>query len=221
MKAKTLKPGNKHPLRLYQRPFEVCLWPAFLIALIAYISWWFWVDLPLPEIGRIFVLLVIPPAWLVYLVSLVAPSFCYVQCRPSYVVIRALFFRLAISYSRIGNIVPANFATKYPLQRQGWIENMLLEPLFHEQHSGQLTVVAVNLKQYPLPYPLLRLMFSKYMFFPPRDGLGFLFIVGNWLLLSHELEDYRDAWRARRMTRKTTVGSTVASQVLKKGERKR
>jgi hypothetical protein len=211
------RPGIRHRLRLYERQYEMLLWPSFLLAIATYILWWISYDYPVPIPGRNLVLLVSAAAWLLYLLSLIGPSFSYVQCRADYIVIRSLLFRLAISYSRIGNVVPINFGTKYPFRRQGWSQRTFLEPLFTEQGTGQLTVVAMQLKQYPMPLIFL----NRYIFFVPQDGPGFLFIVRNWMALSHEIDDYREAWRVRRAARKSKSTTSIASEIIMKGDRRR
>ncbi len=218
--ARRTRPGLKHPLRIYERFFSMFVWPSFLLAIALYVLWWISFDYPIPlPLGRAPILLVSILAWLAYIFGLIAPAFCYVQCYPNYIVISALY-PLAISYSRVGNAVPINFNTKYPLSRQSWSERNFLEPLFYEQKTGQLTVVGMQLREYPLPLPWLKLWFNKFMFFTKQDGPGFLFLVRNWMALSHEIEDYREAWRSRRFRK--TRGVSVASRVLaSKGDRKR
>jgi hypothetical protein len=145
------------------------------------------------------------------LFCLIAPNLCYVQCHADYVVVSAIY-PLAISYSRIGNAIPVDFRSKYPIRDMGWGDQSLLEPLFKEQRTGQLTVVAMHLREYPLSMLWLKLWFHKFMFFPPLDGPGFFFIVRNWMGLSHELEDFRESWRDSRTKKKTS--SSIANKVL-------
>jgi hypothetical protein len=219
MKTNRQRPGIKHRLKLYERFFSMFTWLTFLLALATYILWWISYDYPVPVIGRGVILLLSVLSWLAFLLCLIAPAFCYVQCHPDFVVVSAIY-PLAISYTRIGNTIPINFNTKYPLKQQSWSQRSFLEPLFYEQRSGELTVVGMQLSEYPLPKVWLQLWLNRYMFFPPRDGAGFLFIVRDWMLLSHELEDYRDAWRVRRNSRGLKKNS-LASEVMQKGNRKR
>lgn len=212
------KPGPKHPLRIYQRQYETLIWPAFLLAIASYILWWISFDYPLPLVGRNLILVISGAAWILYLFCLIAPALCYVQCHADYVVVSAIY-PLAISYARIGNAVPVDFRARYPINKMGWGEQSLMEPLFKEQKTGQLTVVAMHLREYPLNMLWLKLWFHRFMFFPPRDGPGFLFIVSNWMGLSHELEDFRNSWRESRTRKKST--SSIASKVLSsKGDRR-
>jgi hypothetical protein len=219
MKTNRQRPGLKHRLRLYERFFGMFVWPTGLLAIATYILWWISYDYPVPVIGRGVILLLAVLSWIAFVLSMIAPSFCYVQCHPDYVVVSAVY-PLAISYARIGNAVPINFNTKYPLNRQTWSQRTFLEPLFFEQQTGQLTVVGMQLSEYPLPKVWLRLWLNHYMFFPPREGAGFYFIVRDWMLLSQELEDFRDHWRTRRNSR-GQKGHSIAGDVLKQGGRKR
>ncbi|MBM4423007.1 MAG: hypothetical protein FJ030_06390 [Chloroflexi bacterium] len=214
------RPGRKYRLRLYERLFEMLVWPSFFLPIAFFVLWWISFDTPVPIAGRNLILIAAVVSWLLYIGSLAAPRRCYVQCHADYVLISTATYRLSISYSRVGNIVPVHFGGKYPLSRQGWSQRTFLEPLFREQATGQLTVVAMQLKKYPLPLPWLKLWFNDYMFFLRQDGAGFLFMVRDWMALSHELEDYRENWRARRSAR-GAKGVSVASRVLSKGDRRR
>ena len=210
-KSQKRRPGLKHPLRIYQRQYETMIWLAFLLAIASYILWWISFDYSLPLANHNFILVISVAAWILYLLCLIAPSQCYVQCHADYVVVSAIY-PLAISYARIGNAIPVDFRSRYPINRMGWSDQSLMEPLFKEQQTGQLTVVAMHLREYPLHMLWLKLWFHKFMFFPPKDGPGFLFIVRNWLALSHELEDFRESWRESRTKKKTS--SSIASKVL-------
>jgi hypothetical protein len=220
MASKKIRPGRKYRLRLYERLFEMLVWPSFFLPIALFVLWWISFDYPVPIVGRYLILVAAALAWLLYIGSLVAPTFCYVQCHADYVVISTATYRLSISYARVGNVVPVHFGSKYPLSRQGWSQRGFLEPLFRDQKTGQLTVVSMQLKKYPLPVPWLKLWFNDYMFFPPHDGPGFLFMVSDWMALSHELEDFRENWRARRST-KGIRRASIASEVLSKGDRRR
>lgn len=215
MAARKPPPGTRYRLRLYQRLFGMLVWPAFLLAIGAYVLWWIALDYSILSAGRGFLLLVVILSGLLYVFSLVAPVFCFVQCRADYLLVSTPFYRLTISYSRLGSITPVNFGTKYPFNQQRWSQRRFLGPLFREQKTGQLTVVSVEVKKFPLPLWWLKLWFNDYMFNP--TAAGFLFMVADWLALSHQLEDYREAWRSRR-TAKTTYAS-AASRILKGDKR--
>jgi hypothetical protein len=79
----------------------------------------------------------------------------------------------------------------------------------------------MQLKQYPMSLTLLRIFLNRYMFFVSQDGPGFYFIVRNWMALSHEIEDYREAWRMRRASRKAKGTTSIASEIIMKGDRRR
>lgn len=220
MKPRKPRPGRKHRLRLYERLFEMLAWPSFFLPMALYVLWWISFDYPVPIAGRYLILVAAVLVWLLYIFCLVAPALCYIQCQADFLVISTATYRLSISYARVGNVVPLHFGSKYPLSRQGWSQRGFLEPLFREQRTGQLTVVAMQLKKYPLPVPWLKLWFNDYMFFLPQDGPGFLFMVRDWMGLSHEIEDYRENWRARRAS-KGLRRTSIASQILSKGDRRR
>ena len=216
--AKKLRPGKRFRLRLYERLFAMLRWPAFLLAVSTYVLWWIAPDYPILSTGRDFLLIIVVISGVLWVAGLIAPALCYVQCRADYVLISTPVYRLSISYSRIGGVAAVNFGQKYPFRRQKWSQRRFLEPLFLEQRTGQLTVVAVWVKQYPLPLRWLKLWFNDYMFAP--DAPGFLFMVGDWMALSRQIDDYRDAWRERRYGKKMREAS-AAIRILTKGDKRR
>lgn len=217
MPAKKLRPGKRFRLRLYERLFAMLRWPAFLLAISAYVLWWIAPDYPILSTGRDFLLIIVVLSGALWVAGLVAPALCYVQCRADYLLIGTPVYRLSISYARIGSVTAVNFGQKYPFHRQKWSQRRFLEPLFLEQKTGQLTVVAVAVKQYPLPLRWLKLWLTDYMFAP--DAPGFLFMVRDWMALSQQIEDYRSAWRERRASRHIKETSP-ALRILKKGNKR-
>ncbi|MEK7784139.1 MAG: hypothetical protein AAB658_01780 [Chloroflexota bacterium] len=218
MPVKKLRPGKRFRLRLYERLFAMLRWPAFLLAVSAYVLWWIAPDYPILSTGRDFLLIIVVLSGALWVAGLIAPALCYVQCRADYLLISTPVYRLSISYSRIGSVTAVNFGQKYPFHRQKWSQRRFLEPLFLEQKTGQLTVVAVWVKQYPLPLRWLRLWLTDYMFAP--DAPGFLLMVSDWMALSRQIDDYRDAWRERRYGKKMREAS-AAIRILTKGDKRR
>lgn len=211
------KPGKRFRLRLYERLFAMFRWPSLLIAILTAGLWWIAPNYPLLAAGQGLLPVVPVICFVLFLAGLVGPALSYVQCHASYLLISTPFYRLSVGYSRIDMITAVNFAQAYPLSRQGWSQRRFLEPLYYEP-TGQLTVVAVWVREYPLPLRWLKLWFTDYMFTP--DSPGFLFMVNDWMALSHQIEDYRDAWRERR-ARRHTKDISPAHRILKKGDKQR
>ncbi len=217
MPAKKPRPGKRFRLRLYERLFAMLRWPSFLLAVSTYVLWWIAPDHPLLAAGQGLLPIISAICFILFIVSLIAPFLCYVQCHAKYLLISTPVYRLSVSYSRIDMVTAVNFGQQYPFSRQRWSQRRFLEPLFFER-SGQLTVVAVWVRQYPLPLRWLKLWFTDYMFAP--DSPGFLFMVNDWMGLSHQIEDYRSAWRERRAS-KHSKDVSPASRILMKGDKKR
>ena len=211
-KAKKLPPGKRHPLRVYQRRFEMLQPITFLIPILSYFLWWIAPDYGVLASGRDYLILVVIIAVIIFIGSLIAPAFCYVQCFADYLLIATPFYRMNISYLRLGQVSAVNFGTQYPLSKQKELEQLLLTPLFKEQRTGELTVVGVPVKKFPLPIRWLKFWFSRYMFMPRDPGL--LFMTPDWMGLSRELEVYRHDYLERR--RRKEVKLSPASQILAK-----
>ena len=217
MPAKKPRPGKRFRLRLYERLFEMIRWPTFLLIFASYVLWWISPDRPFLSFGRDLLLLVSAISFLLYVASLVAPTLCFVQCRADQIIISTAVYRVSISYARVSGIKPLSVGVIYPLKKQGWSQRRFLRPLFHEQKTGQLTAVGMELTKYPLPIRWLKLWFNEYMFMPGTPG--FLFIVRDWMSLSRQIEDYREQWRARHST-KVVKSVSIASEVLSKGDKR-
>lgn len=190
MNAARLKPGKKFPLLLYERFFSMVQWPSLLIAIGAGALWWFAPPLPLLASRENWLALAGGLSALLFLGAFAARFFSYVQCQPGYLLIRTPLFRVAVSYSRIQYVRSVIVKDLFPSAQQKWNQRQSIEPFLSS------TVVAVNLKGYPLDERLLKLWLNNFMF--TRDTPGFLFIVRDWMSLSREIDAYKEQWLARK-----------------------
>ncbi|MBL7062696.1 MAG: hypothetical protein ISS49_00625 [Anaerolineae bacterium] len=62
------------------------------------------------------------------------------------------------------------------------------------------TVLVVELVKYPMSKTWLRLWFSPYLLTP--NGIGFVFLVEDWMTLSRQLDESRTSWAMRRTERR-------------------
>jgi hypothetical protein len=179
--------GKHHPLLLYARLFAMLRPPAFFIALLCGVLWWFAPRIPLfsSELAQVLLLVVIVLCSLLFLYTLVGPALSYVQCRPTHLLVSTPLFRLAISYARIRNVRPVKFVPP----KLGWSQRRFLEPFLG------MTVVAVDLKSFPLNEKLLRLWLNPYMF--GGDATGFLLHTKDWMATSRDIDVHRTEWKTR------------------------
>jgi hypothetical protein len=179
--------GKRHPLLLYARLFAMLRPPAFFIALLCGVLWWFAPDIPLlnSELAQILLLVAIAVCGLLFLYTLIGPALSYAQCRPTHLLISTPLFRLAVSYSRIRNVRPVKFVP----QKLGWSQRRLLEPFLG------MTAVSVDLKGYPLNERLLRLWLNPYLF--AGDVTGFLLLTKDWMTVSRDIDVHRTEWKTR------------------------
>lgn len=166
-------------------------WPSLLIAIGAFVLWWNAPTLAFLAPFDNWLLVVVILTGFMFVASFVARYFSYVQCYPGYFRIQTPVTRIVISYQRVQQVRPIIFKEMYPPSRQRWSRRRFLEPLFG------LTAVGVNLKGYPLSERWLKLWLNDYMF--TRDTPGFLFLVGDWMSLSREIDSYRDEWLTKRI----------------------
>ena len=191
MSNKRVKPGRRYRLLLYDRLYAMVRWPSLLIAVGAYVLWW---NAPFVAFLAPFdtwLLVVVILTGLIFVGSLVARYFSYVQCYPGFIRLQTPVYRIIVSYQRVQQVRPIIFREMYPPSRQHWSQRRFLDPLF------SLTAVGVNLKGYPLSERWLKLWLNDYMF--TRDTPGFLFLVSDWMSLSREIDSYRDEWLSKRI----------------------
>jgi hypothetical protein len=180
-------PGKRQPLLLYARLFAMLRPPAFFIALLCGVLWWFASGIPLlsSDLAQTALLAVIVVCALLFVYTLIGPALSYVQCFPTYLLVSTPLFRLAVSYSRIRAVRPVQFTPR----NIRWSQRRFLEPFLG------MTVVAVDLKSYPMRENLLRLWLNSYMFAP--DVTGLLFHTVDWMATSREIDAYRTEWKTR------------------------
>lgn len=179
--------GKRHQLLLYARLFAMLRPPAFFIALLCGVLWWFAPRIPLfsSELAQVLLLVVIVLCGLLFLYTLVGPALSYVQCRPTHLLVSTPLFRMAVSYARIRNVRPVKFVPP----NLGWSQRRFLEPFLG------MTVVSVDLKSYPLNEKLLRLWLNPHMF--ASDVTGLLLLTRDWMATSRDIDAHRTAWKTR------------------------
>lgn len=183
---------KRHPLLILRRRIASWRLPALLIALACLALWWFAPDLVAPDaldLASTALLAGAAAGGLLLAYALAAPALAYVQCRPAYLLVNAVFFRLAIAYSRIRSVRPVRFTAA----EAGGLRRELVAP-----YLGQ-TAVMVDLKSYPMSERWLRLWLGWFMFSP--DAVGLQFITPDWMAFSRDLDEGRTASKLRRLGR--------------------
>ncbi len=189
------KSGNRFRLLIYGRMWQRWAWPCILIVLASSVLWWF-----APRIWLLYPpfrpLALVPglAALLLLAYTYVARRMAWVQCRANHLRIRTPFYSLAVSYSRIKAVRPNTFSQVFDPIREKNARRAWLYPYW-----GQ-TVLLVELSKYPLSRKWLRLWFDRYLLTP--NTAGFVFLVDDWMTLSHQLQDFINEWELRRAARR-------------------
>lgn len=200
--------GDRHPLLLYRRILSRYRPPALLLALLL-LGFWYPVGrgmLPWPR----------PPAdaWLLSggLVALaywtfarLGPRWAYVQPREDHLRVQTPIYRLKISYRRIENTRPIDFAKMFPPSTLSNKDRRLLEPFF------SATAVGIDVYGWPIRPGVLRLFLNRYFLATDRPGL--VLLVQDWMGLSNQLASRIDAWRSAQ--RKPRKESRIAADILR------
>jgi hypothetical protein len=180
------KSGRRHPLLVYRRLFGAWRLPALIIAVGSGALWWI-APAPLTTTAvRLALLATCGTALVLFVYTLVGPRLSYVQCRPNHLLVSTPLYRLAVSYRRIHTTRPVPFKPEgVPAGRQ-WLA---------APYRG-LTALAVDLNGLPVERRFLRLWFNEFVL--PKEFVGLLLVVPEWMTLSREIESYRGEWKTHR-----------------------
>lgn len=197
--------NDRYHLLLYRRILNRYRPPALMLAALL-LGLWFAVSrsmLPWPR----------PPAdgWLLSggLVSLAfwlfarfAPRWAYVQPRSDHLRVQTPIYRLKISYRRIENTRPIDFAKMFPPSQLRRREQELLKPYFGA------TAVDVDLRSWPIQPRILRVFLNPY--FLSADQPGLVLLVEDWMALSNQLSSRIGVYRGSKREVRRGPGIGVA-----------
>lgn len=180
--------GKHHRLLIYQRMMDR-LWAATLVLGLMVVALWWWSGDIFPLIPEPFDTIVIASggvlialAFLIFLMR----SMAYVQAGPGHLRLVTPFLHLKISYRRIRTAHPAEFHILFPPSKTKWADKRLLGPFYG------MTVLVVELSDFPIRQSVLRLFLPRAMFSPQAKGL--VLVVKDWMKLSTELESFLGIW---------------------------
>jgi hypothetical protein len=105
----------------------------------------------------------------------------------------APLFRLRIGFRRLRAIRSVDFGQLFDYRRLSWADKNFVRP-----YLGR-TVLVINTRGLPISRQLIRLFLPKYVLNP--KGVGFAFLVSDWMRLSAEIESARGLWRERHIER--------------------
>jgi hypothetical protein len=123
----------------------------------------------------------------------------YVQVQRNYLKLVTPFLRLHISFHRIHRFHPTDFVALFPPTKLSWTKRNFLAPFYGR------TAVVVELYNYPIAKPLLRIFFAPQMFLP--DSTGLILLVPDWMAFSTELDTYWARWQQTQRQRPPLPGS--------------
>lgn len=187
---KSRKDGRRHLLLLYKHTMDRLWLPTLILGLVMALVWWF------ASVGQVPALLPPRDMWVFMgalvvlaftLFSLLARNMSYVQAREDHLRVATPFLRLKISYRRFISGHPEVMHEIFPPSKHTKSERRSISPFYSN------TAVVIEINEYPLPPPIMRLFLSKFMFSPKITG--FVFLVQDWIALSTEIDSLYGIWR--------------------------
>lgn len=182
--------GDRFRLLLYERRVKRFRQPALMMTLLFWVLWYLvkenYLEWPPPPnapwlmMGGLVTLIF-------WLFTLIAPSRAYAQPRADHLRLQTPIYRLNVSYRRIHNTRPIDFAKTFPPSSVRRSDRWLLRPFFGA------TALGVDVTEWPLRPIVLRLFFNRYFLAP--DQPSFVLLVQDWMTLSNQLSSMMDAWR--------------------------
>jgi hypothetical protein len=197
--------GDRFRLLLYERRVKRFRQPVLSLTLLFWILWYLvkenYLEWPSPPnapwlmAGGLVTLIF-------WLFTLIAPRMAYAQPRADHLRLQTPIYRLKISYRRIHNTRPIDFAKTFPPSNVKRSDRWLLRPFFGA------TALGIDVNEWPLNPIVLRLFFNRY--FLALDQPSFVILVQDWMALSNQLSSMMDAWRGIGRERPRGPGSAVA-----------
>jgi hypothetical protein len=197
--------GDRFRLLLYERRIKRFRQPALTLTLLLWVLWYLvkenYLEWPPPP-NAPWLMAGGLVASIFWLFTLIAPRMAYAQPHADHLRLQTPIYRLKISYRRIHNTRPIDFAKTFPPSRVRRSDRWLLQPFFGA------TALGVDVTDWPLKPSVLRLFFNRYFFAP--DQPSFVLLVQDWMALSNQLSSKMDAWRGKDRERPRGPGIDVA-----------
>ncbi|OGO33587.1 MAG: hypothetical protein A2Z16_08790 [Chloroflexi bacterium RBG_16_54_18] len=186
---KTLQTGKKQSLLMYRRTVDRLFFATLLLGLLLMAVWFFpllggvgFISQGTQSIISVSAVVVLTLSMFSYLARFRA----YVQVKQSHLSVVTPLIHLNISFQRLRSAHPALIQQLFPARESSWARRSFLRPFYGK------TAIVVELKGYPLNPALLRLFFTKEMFFPQNKG--FVILIPDWMKFSTELDSMHGKW---------------------------
>ncbi len=152
--------------------------------------WWAAPNLPLPDPRlRTLTLGITLIGGLLAIYALIA-RLARIQLHKQHFVIHTPFFPISFSYGRVTMTRPVMFNTIFPPEKEKRARWNMYQSIWGR------TVVAVDLKSFPMPLWWLKFWMHPYLLHPKEKTL--ILSVEDWMALSRQIEEHRVNLRENR-----------------------
>ncbi len=199
--------GQRFPLLIYEHTLKRWYPATFALSIMLFVFWWFLPSIQPEKTGSDWLdtlLLISAGAALLLTVFIYATrKSAYVRAYPKYLRLATPFFRINISYKRFLKTTTAEMQVLFPPSTlSGWLREQMA-PLMIK------TAIVIDLKDFPLPLPVLRLFLSPFFF---KDKTPhFVILVDKWMRFSTEMESYRSGGGVIDNSRRDSRNALLAS----------
>ncbi len=198
--------GKRYSLLIYEHTLKRWYPATFLLSVALFAFWWF-LPIIMPNKGANWV---DDLAFYSSIGALVLSIFfmgirkmAYVRPYPDHLRLATPFLRLKISYKRFHKTTTAEMQALFPPSSlSSWLRGQMA-PLMTK------TAIVVELKSFPLPYPMLRLFLSPFFFKDKTPHL--VLLVDKWLRFSSEMESFRSGGGIEDPSKKAARRSVLSS----------
>ena len=200
------KAGQRYSLLIYEHTLKRWYPATFVLSGALFAFWWFLPTI-MPSKGETWVDSLVfyssIGALLLSIFFISIRKMAYVCPYPDHLRLATPFLRLKISYKRFHKTTTAEMQALFPASSlSSWLREQMA-PLMSQ------TAIIVELKSFPLPYPILRLFLSPFFFKDKTPHL--VLLVDKWLRFSSELESFRSGGNIEDPQKKAASKSVLSS----------
>lgn len=200
--------GKRYPLLVYEHILKRWYPAIFTLSIALAVFWWFLPTIMPTKVANwldnlVFYSSIGALSLSIFFVSI--RKMAYIRPYRNYLRLATPFFRVNISYKRIQKTTTTEMQSLFPASSLSAWTREQMSPLMFK------TAIVLELKSFPLPYPVLRLFLSPYFF--KDKSPHFVLLVEEWMRFSSEIESFRSGGGIEEPSQKKASRKSVLSSL--------